>query len=137
VASFTDRELDLMHALWAAGSATAAEVRDALARAGIDLAYTSVLTMLKVLEEKGHIAHVVDGRAHRFVPLVQRDEATRHAVRRVIDDLFDRSPELLLTHLVRAESLDRQALERLRAIVDEELGTTTPPKGRARPPRRG
>ena len=122
--AFTDRELDIMTVLWQQGSATAAEVRDALEDGGVDLAYNTVQTILRILQDKGHVGYIVEGRAHRFHPLVQREEASRSAVRRLLDGLFDRSPELLLNHLVRAESLDRATLERLRDLVESELSTT-------------
>ncbi|MEX0912613.1 MAG: BlaI/MecI/CopY family transcriptional regulator, partial [Gemmatimonadota bacterium] len=70
--NFTDRELDLMLVLWERGPSTVAEVREAL---DDDLAYTTVLTVLRVLEEKGHVAHTEEGRAHRYRALVERDEA--------------------------------------------------------------
>lgn len=129
---FTERELDIMSILWQQGDATAGEVRDALDAQGIELAYNTVLSMLRILQEKGHVAYAVDGRAHRYRPLVQREEAGRSAVRRLMGVLFDRSPELLLTHLLRDEPLDRETLERLRAMVDSEL-TSTPAKPAATP----
>jgi predicted transcriptional regulator len=119
--TFTARELDIMGALWRLGNATVGQVRDALAADGIELAYNSVLTMLRILQDKGYVAHELDGRAHLFRPLVARDDAGRTALRKLVDGLFDRSPEALLTHLVRNEHLDRAALERLRALVDSEL----------------
>jgi BlaI family transcriptional regulator, penicillinase repressor len=122
VTTFTERELDVMSVLWQRKSATAAEVRDALADVGLELAYNSVLTMLRILQDKGHVAYEIEGRAHRFRPLVARDAAGRSALRRVIDGLFDRSPELLMTHLVQDAQLDRATLERLRALVERELG---------------
>ncbi len=119
--TFTARELDIMTALWQRGDATAAEVRDALAADGIDLAYNTVLTILRILQDKGFVAHRVEGRAHRFRPLVAREAASKSAVKRLLDGLFDRSPEALMTHLVRDEGLDRAALERLKALVESEL----------------
>ena len=110
-----------MSVLWLRGASTVGEVREALANDGIELAYNTVLTLLRILQEKGHVAHSAEGRAHRFRPLVARDAASRTAVRRLLDGLFDRSPEALLTHLVRDEGLDRAALERLKALVDSEL----------------
>ncbi len=110
--SFTARELDIMTALWRLGPATVGQVRDALA---------TVLTMLRILQEKGFVAHAAEGRAHRFRALVEREAASRSAVSRLLENLFDRSPEALLVHLVRDERLDRAALERLRALVDSEL----------------
>jgi BlaI family transcriptional regulator, penicillinase repressor len=120
VTVFTDRELDIMNVLWRAPS-TPAEVRDALADAGIDLAYNTVQTLLRILQDKGHVTYTVEGRAHRFAPLVPRTEASRSSVRHLLNGLFDRSPELLLTHLVQDESLDRATLERLRDLVETKL----------------
>jgi BlaI family transcriptional regulator, penicillinase repressor len=134
---FTDRELDVMAVLWQHGDATAAEVRDALHARGEALAYNTVLSMLRILQDKGHVAYAVEGRAHRYRPLVHRDEAGRSAVRRLLDGLFDRSPELLLTHLLRDEALDHATLTRLRAMVDSELAESAPtPSQPPRAPRR-
>ena len=119
--TFTARELDIMTALWRLGPATVGQVRDALGADGIDLAYNTVLTMLRILQEKGHVAHDSEGRAHVYRSLVAREDASRSALTRLLDGLFDRSPEALLVHLVRYERLDRAALERLRALVDSEL----------------
>lgn len=119
--TFTARELDIMTALWRVGPATVGQVREALAADGIDLAYNTVLTMLRILQEKGHVAHEVEGRAHVYRSLVAREEAKGTALRRLLDGLFDQSPEALLVHLVRDERLDRAALERLRALVESEL----------------
>ncbi len=125
--TFTDRELDVMTVLWQRGDATAAEVRETLEQEqGLELAYNTVLTILRILQDKGHVAHAVEGRAHRFRPLVRREEASRSALRRLVDGLFDRSPELLLTHLVRDEQLDRATLERLRDLVETELADEAP-----------
>jgi len=65
-----------------------------------DLAYTTVLTILRTLEQKGYLSHAEDGRAHRYKPLVKREVAGRTALRRLVDKVFDGSPELLLTQLV-------------------------------------
>jgi len=120
MASFAERELDVMNVLWSLGPSTAAEVRDALAgEPGLDLAYNSVLTILRILEDKGYVDHEVEGRAHRYRPLVARRDAGRTALRRLVDSLFERSPELLLTELVRDRSLTPDAVARLRAMLDD------------------
>jgi len=116
--SFTDRELDVMEVLWERGPATVAEVRAALAD---DLAYTTVLTVLRILEEKGHVRHEEEGRAHRYFPLVEREEAGDSALRRILGKLFRGSPELLLTHLVSDRALREDELRRMRALLDERL----------------
>src|SRR5207249_829101 len=116
--AFTDRELDVMSVLWDAGSATVAQVRERLSD---DLAYTTVLTVLRTLEQKGYVRHTGEGRAHRYRPLVKRAAAGRSALRRLVDKVFDGSPELLLTQLVSDKNLSDEELRRLRRLVDERL----------------
>jgi BlaI family penicillinase repressor len=116
--SFTDRELDVMGVLWDEGPATVAKVRAALEDR---LAYTTVLTVLRVLEEKGHVAHEEEGRAHRYHPLVERQAAGASALRRLTSKLFRGSPELLLTHLVSDRGLSDEELRRMREMLDRRL----------------
>jgi BlaI family transcriptional regulator, penicillinase repressor len=113
--SFTDRELDVMAVLWERGSATVAEVRE---RIPDELAYTTVLTVLRTLEEKGHVAHRGEGKAHRYFPLVERRVAGRSALARLIDTVFNGSPELLLTQLVTERDLSEEQLKRIRKLMD-------------------
>lgn len=121
--AFTDRELDVMAVLWAGGSATVAEVRQRLAA---KLAYTTVLTVLRTLEEKGYVGHAGEGRAYRYRPLVQRAAAGRTALRRLLDTMFQGSPALLLTQLVSDRNLDKQELRRLRRVLDERFREEKP-----------
>lgn len=114
----SERELDVMAVLWARGSGTVAEVRAALPD---PLAYTTVLTVLRTLEEKGHVGHAEEGKAHRYRPLVGRERAGRSALRRMLDKLFEGSPELLLTQLVSDRKLAPEEIRRLRKILDERL----------------
>ena len=116
--SFTDRELDVMAVLWERGSATVTEVRERLPD---DLAYTTVLTVLRTLEEKGHVGHRGEGKAHRYFPLVERRVAGRSALARLIDTVFNGSPELLLTQLVTERELTEEQLKRLRKLMDARL----------------
>jgi predicted transcriptional regulator len=115
---FTDRELDVMAVLWERGGATVAEVQGALAD---ELAYTTVLTILRTLEEKGHVAHEEAGRAYRYHALVDRELAGRSALRRLVRKVFRGSPELLLTHLVADRKLGPAELARLRRLLDTRL----------------
>ena len=121
--SFTDRELDVMSVLWDVGPATVAEVRERIAD---DLAYTTVLTILRTLEQKGYVSHTEDGRAHRYKPLVKREVAGRTALRRLVDKVFDGSPELLLTQLVSDKNLSDEELRRLRKLLAERLRENQP-----------
>ena len=121
--SFTERELDVMAVLWRQGSGTVAEVRDALPE---DFAYTTVLTVLRTLEDKGHVTHLAEGKAHRYVPIVDQETAGRSALARVLDKIFDGSPELLLTQLVAGESLDATKVRSLRKLLDDRLAERRP-----------
>jgi predicted transcriptional regulator len=121
--AFTDRELDVMAVLWAGGSATVAEVRQRLAD---KLAYTTVLTVLRTLEEKGYVGHTGEGRAYRYRPLVKRAAAGRTALRRLLDKMFQGSPALLLTQLVSDRGFDKQELRSLRRVLDERFREEKP-----------
>lgn len=116
--SFTDRELDVMGVLWDRGPSTVAEVREHIAD---ELAYTTVLTVLRILEEKGYVGHEEEGRAHRYHPQVERQAAGESAVRRLTRKLFQGSPELLLTHLVSDRQLSEEDLRRMRELLDQRL----------------
>lgn len=116
--SFTDRELDVMAVLWERGSATVTEVRERLSD---DLAYTTVLSVLRTLEEKGHVQHRGEGKAHRYFPLVERRVAGRSALARLIDTVFNGSPELLLTQLVSDRDLTDDQIKKLRRLMDARL----------------
>ena len=115
---FTDRELDVMAVLWELGSATVRQVQERLEP---DLAYTTVLTILRVLESKGHVRHEPDGRAHRYLPTVAQDEAKASALRRLLAKVFSGSPEALLTQLVADDNLSDEELHRLRRLLDDRL----------------
>jgi len=121
--SFTDRELDVMSVLWDVGPATVAQVRERIAD---ELAYTTVLTVLRTLEQKGYVGHTEDGRAHRYKPLVKREVAGRNALRRLVDKVFDGSPELLLTQLVSDKDLSDEELRRLRKVLAGRLRERKP-----------
>lgn len=116
---FTDRELDIMAVLWECGPSTVADVRKRLRD---DLAYTTVLTILRTLEEKGHVGHEAEGRAYRYHSKVERGEARESAVDRITRKLFAGSTETLLTHLVSDQALSDEELERIRALLDARLG---------------
>jgi len=118
---FTERELDLMAVLWDEGPSTAAEVRKALADRDVDLAYNTVLTLLRILEDKGHVDHTEEGRAHRFRAAVKRQEAEASALTRTLDRIFGGSAEALVTQLVQERGLSKKDLKRLRRIVNARL----------------
>ena len=115
---FTDRELDIIEVLWRLGPSTVAEVRAAL---DDDLAYNTVLTMLRVLEEKGHVTRELEGRAHRYRPTVERAHASRSALERVTERLFGGSASAVMLELVGRGGLDDDELRQMRDLLDERL----------------
>ena len=119
--ALTDRELDLMAVLWDSGPSTASEVQAALSNQGIQLAYNTVLTVHRILEAKGSVDHLEEGRAHRFRSVVDRSEAGASALTRTLDRLFDGSAEALVAQLVQRPSLTRKDLKRLRKIIKQQL----------------
>ncbi len=116
--TFTERELDVMSVLWERGSATVAEAREAL---DDDLAYTTVLTVFRTLEQKGHVRHEEEGKAHRYFPCVARERAGISALRRMVDKLFAGSPEMLLTQLVSDRRLSDTEIRKIRALLDKRI----------------
>jgi BlaI family penicillinase repressor len=124
--SFTDRELDVMGVLWQLGSGTVSEVRDGLED---ELAYNTVLTVLRTLEEKGHVSHVAEGKAFRYLPAVSQDAAGESALARVLHKLFDGSHDLLLAQLVSERKLGEKDLLRLRKLLDDRLAARKKKRG--------
>lgn len=116
--TLTDAELRLMKVLWDDGPATVGEVLDALP-SRVNLAYSTVRTTLRILEQKGYVRHEKRGRAFVYHPLLDRSEARRSAVRYVVSRFFNNSPELLLLNVLENETLDDPELERLRRMIEE------------------
>jgi predicted transcriptional regulator len=111
---FTDREIDIMEVLWERGPSLVAEVREALPD---PLAYTTVLTILRTLEGKGHVGHTEEGRGHRYHAEVAQQAARGSALRHLTRKLFKGSAELLLTQLVSDRKLGAEELDRLRRLL--------------------
>jgi len=108
-----------MSVLWRLGSASVSEVRDALEE---DLAYTSVLSALQTLEEKGFVRHEAEGRAYRYFPTVEAERAGGSALARVRDAIFQGSFERMFAQMVADKKLSRKELERMRQLIAERLG---------------
>jgi len=115
----THRELDIMAVLWRNGSGTVNEVGDGLED---DLAYSTVLTMLRTLEGKGHVRHEAEGKAFRYYPVTQPEDAGGGALDRVLDKMYQGSRELLVTRLLADEEVSSGELRRIRKLLDERLG---------------
>ena len=114
--TLTEAELRLMNVLWDKRSATVGEVTEALGGN-----YSTVLTTLRILEQKGHVRHSKEGRAFVYHPVIGRREASRSAVRYVVSRFFRNSPELLVLNLLEDEEIDPKEMRRLRKLIDQSL----------------
>lgn len=119
----TDAELRLMEVVWAKGRATVAEVAEALPRQ-LGLAYNTVLTTMRILEDKGYLRHTKakEGRAFVYRPAVGRGEASRNAVRHLLRRFFGDSPEALVLNLLEEETLSEAEAQRIRALLQKKEG---------------
>jgi predicted transcriptional regulator len=109
-----DREAELMEVLWDHGPSTVAEVKELVPD---ELAYTTVLTILRTLEAKGYVTHDPEGKAHRYSALIERDAAQRSALRAMAEKFFKGSTAVLLTHLVADEKLKPAEVRKLRTLL--------------------
>jgi predicted transcriptional regulator len=118
----TRAESEIMSVLWARGAATVHNVVAAMSR---DSAYTSVLTMLRILEKKGYVTREPEpggGRAHVYRPRVAATRARRLHVRDLVDRLFGGRSEELMVGLVEDDALSRAELEQLLGLIESRLG---------------
>ncbi|HYL26601.1 MAG TPA: BlaI/MecI/CopY family transcriptional regulator [Candidatus Nitrosotalea sp.] len=111
----TDHELRLMEVLWNKGCATVADVVSALPPP--PLTYSTVLTTLRTLESKGHVAHEEEGRAFVYRPAIARTDAARSAVRHVLDRFFGSSPGALAVALLDDDRLSERELGQIKQLL--------------------
>jgi BlaI family transcriptional regulator, penicillinase repressor len=110
-----------MSVLWRLGSANVSQVREELDE---DLAYTSVLSALQTLEEKGYVRHEAEGRAYRYFPVIPAERAGGSAIARIRDAIFQGSAERMFAQFVADKRLTREELKRMREMLAERLGET-------------
>lgn len=125
--TLTEAELRLMEVLWDKGPGTVHQLLEALDGRPA-LAYNSVLTTIRILEKKGYVQHLKDGRAHVYQALIGKKEATRSEVRNLVGRFFQNSHELLLLNLLEDRNLDAQELQRLRDLLQGDR-PSGPPQG--------
>lgn len=110
----TDREADVMQILWDHGPSVVPEVR---AQLQDELAYTTVLTVLRTLETKGYVAHEEEGRGHRYHEVIEQQAARKSALQHLTSKLFKGSAELLFAHLVSERKLGAEEIARMRKLL--------------------
>ncbi|MGO8793889.1 MAG: BlaI/MecI/CopY family transcriptional regulator [Candidatus Sulfotelmatobacter sp.] len=121
--TLTEAELRIMNVLWQRGSGTVQQVLDDLPPA-LALAYNSVLTTIRVLEKKAYLEHKKDGRAHIYVPLIQRTDATRNEISNLVSRFFKNSHEQLVLNILEERGLGAKELNQLKEML--AASKTTP-----------
>jgi BlaI family penicillinase repressor len=114
----TKRELDLMSVLWQRGSATVTEVLEGLAD---EISYSTVMTVLRTLEAKGHVRHEQEGKAFRFYPVTNPEEAGSSALSRILHKVYHGSLELMVNQLVSDENVSADEIRRIRDDLERRL----------------
>src|SRR5262249_6952234 len=117
--TLTEAELRIMDVLWLKGAATVQQVLDSMPDEPA-LAYNSVLTTVRILEKKGYVKHVKDGRAHVYEALIGRQEATRSEIRHLVGRFFRDSHEALVLNILEDNELEAAELKRLREILEKD-----------------
>jgi predicted transcriptional regulator len=117
--TLTEAEIKLMDILWARGESTVAGVVAAFPRRGRP-AYSTVLTILRILERKKYVTHRKEGRAFMYSPAVGRSDVRRGALDYVMSRFFNNSPELLMLKLMERKDMDAAELQRLKKRLEEE-----------------
>ena len=119
--TLTEAELRIMNVLWQKGGAgaTVQQILDGLARRP-PLAYNSVLTTVRILERKGYLGHVKDGRAHVYEPLVGRQDATRSEISHLVNRFFRNSHQALVLNILEDDEIADEELKRLRKMLEKQ-----------------
>jgi predicted transcriptional regulator len=116
----TDRELEILKILWARGKASVREVQDDLNRDAGPVAYSTVQTLLNIMEDKkGLVRHVVEGRTFIYFPKKSSDRTIRELTRRFVDRVFDGALDRVMVALLDSKPPTSDDLDRLRAMIDE------------------
>ncbi len=118
--TLTEAEYRLMDILWTRGTATVSELTDSLGDP--PLAYNTVLTTMRLLEQKGYVRHKANGRAFIYRPAVGREDAQRSVVAHVVSRFFNNSPRDLVLNLLESEDVDDAELQRLRELIERKGG---------------
>lgn len=130
----TDRELEILKILWVRGQASVRDVQEDLIRTAGPVAYSTVQTLLNIMEEKkGLVRHTVEGRTFIYVPKKPAERTIRELTRRFVDRVFDGALDRVMVALLDAQSPNAAELERLKGMLDQARKQADTPKGTAEP----
>jgi BlaI family transcriptional regulator, penicillinase repressor len=113
----SERELEALKVLWVRGEATVREICDAIKRRGDRLAYTTVLSLLQVMEQKGLVGHTASGRVYSYFAKINRDRTFRRLARGFLDRVFDGAMDEYVLHALDADSLSADEIARLEQLI--------------------
>ncbi|MCL4853423.1 MAG: BlaI/MecI/CopY family transcriptional regulator [Bryobacteraceae bacterium] len=113
----TDRELEVLKVLWERGDCTVREVCDTLNSTGAELAYTTVLTIMQIMERKGLLGHKKVGKAYIYSAELSRDRTFRQLAGGFLDKVFDGAVDQYLLHAMESRRLSTEQLERLEEMI--------------------
>lgn len=125
--TFTDRELEIMRVIWERSEATAKEIHEALPD---DRHYNSVLTIIRVLERKGHLTHRAEGKAHIYRAKAKQEKAQRHVLSHLIEQVFGGSAAAMVLHLVETGDLSEDDLSEIRTKIAVRAVALQKPAGK-------
>ena len=113
---FTDKEMEIMQVVWELGEGA---VKDIQGRLPGDRHYNSVLTIIRVLERKGHLVHRADGRAHIYRAKVNQEKARRRVLNHLVKNVFGGSAASMVLNLVETGDLTRKELDEIRQKISQ------------------
>jgi predicted transcriptional regulator len=114
--TLTDAELRPMEVLWERGPSTVSDVVSALPQE-LGLSYSTVLTTLRILEQKGYVQHTKEGQAYVYHAVIDQNQAQKKVLKHILSRFFDNSPELLVLRVLETEKLDAEDLQRIRELI--------------------
>ena len=122
----TDRELEILKVLWARERASVREVQEDLVRTAGPVAYSTVQTLLNIMEEKkGLVRHIVEGRTFIYIPKKSSDRTIRELTQRFVDRVFDGALDRVMVALLDTKAPSAAEFDKLRAMIDEAQKQTT------------
>jgi predicted transcriptional regulator len=115
----TDRELEALKVLWERGEATVREICDAVNAGGEQLAYTTVLSLLQVMEQKGLVTHRSEGKVYVYLPAIEREKTLRQLATGFLERVFDGALDEYLVHALGKRKISSQEIDQLEQLLAE------------------
>jgi BlaI family penicillinase repressor len=121
MANLSKRERQIMDIIYRRGSATAGEVQGDLSHGQVqeEISNSAVRTLIRILEEKGHLRHEIKGKQFLYFPTLPRDQAVKSALRGLLETFFNNSPEAAVAALLENESLTDNDLDKITALIEK------------------